>query len=183
MITTTDGSVSYVWTANQFINAVSAQPDNSISEINFVGHGNPGVQGISDDPSVTEALELDPNGNPDLYGPSIDNNPVPLADVLKNKMAKGGKINLGGCQTGAKNPRDPDKPNIAQAVSQAVPGVDVTANAWTTVADIPPDEYGSRPKYYEPFTSRSYYTTPFSTSGNVPPSVNIQYNTPSIYIP
>lgn len=181
-ITTTSGTQIDVWTSQQFINQVNAQPNGTISEINFVGHGASTVQGISDDNTTSEGLWWN-NGIPAVGGKSTGNMPIPIADLLRDKMAKNGHINLGGCGVGAKNRLDPSKPNLAETLSQAVPGVDVTANAWTMMMNNPPDETGSRPKYFNPFSGRSYYTTPFSISGSSPPSFNVQYNTPSIYIP
>jgi RHS repeat-associated protein len=181
-ITTTSGNQIDVWTSQQFINQVSAQPNGTISDINFVGHGASTVQGISDDNTPSEGLWWN-NGIPAVGGKSTGNMPIPIADLLRDKMAKNGHINLGGCGVGAKNRLDPSKPNLAETLSQAVPGVDVTANAWTMMMNNPPDETGSSPKYFNPFSGRSYYTTPFSISGSSPPSFNVQYNTPSIYIP
>jgi RHS repeat-associated protein len=175
IITTTQGNVINVWTAQQFINQVQAQPDGTISDINFVGHGNSVVQGISDDNTPVEGLSLF-WGDPELDGPSINNNPVPLADVLNGKMAPYGRINLGGCQTAAKNG---SSPNLAQAVSDAIPGVYVTGSTMTTYMDNPPDEYGNTPT---PFTVNTYYTSP-NISVNVSPSFNIQQNTPTIFMP
>jgi hypothetical protein len=176
-ITTTSGTQIYVWTSRQFIDALNAQPNGTISEINFIGHGNSAVEGISDDNTVHEALWLFQDGVPRISGPSIQNTAVPLANVLKNKMAPGSTINLEGCHTGAKNSFAPGQPNISEAVSQVVPGVTVTGSSMTTYGDQTPEGH-----FHWPFSLNTYVTSP-TTSVSVPPSFNTQKNTPTVFMP
>jgi RHS repeat-associated protein len=152
VITTTQGNVISVWTAQQFINQVQAQPDGTISDINFVGHGSSEVQGISDDNTPIEGLSLQ-NGVPVLNGPSTGNNNVPIEDVLKGKMSPNGHINLDGCSTAAKNTRNPGQPNLPQALSGVVSGVSVTGSTKTTYGSDPEPQGGHT---HYPFTINTY---------------------------
>jgi uncharacterized protein RhaS with RHS repeats len=178
VITTTQGTVISVWTAQQFINQVQAQPNGTISDINFVGHANSMVQGIGDDNTPTEGLWLQ-NGVPVLNGASTGNNNVSAGDVLNNKMTPNGHINLDGCHAAGPNMQDPSQPNLPQALSQAVPGVDVTGSTWTTLMNNPPDENGNT---HMPFTVNTYFTSP-TVSVNVSPSFITQQNNPTVFMP
>jgi len=155
IISTTDGSIAYVSTAQQFINVVGALPDGTIASIDFTGHTDPTSQGISDDSQTKESLELLLGKYPMITGPSIGGKSVPIGDVLKNKMAPKGKINLGGCNAGKKNPdKKPDGsdlPNLPQAISSVVPDVPVSGSALHTFGGTP--SYGNWPI---PFTVNTY---------------------------
>jgi hypothetical protein len=178
VITTTSGTIINVWTAQQFINQVQAQPNGTISSINFVGHANSMVQGISDDNTPQEGLWLQ-HGVPVLNGASTGNNNVAAGDVLNGKMSPNGNINLDGCHAAAQNSSDPSQPNLPQTLSQTVPGVFVTGSTWTTYGSDPSSPNGNT---HVPFTVNTYFTST-TVSANVSPSFNIQQNTPTIFMP
>lgn len=140
IITTTAGTTIYVSTVQQFINQVGAQPNGTIASINLTGHASPTSQGISDDPQAKEDLELMLGKYPMLTGDSINGKSTPLKDVLKNKMAPNGKINLDGCNAGGKNPDGPN--NLPQAISSVVPDVSVSGSALSTFGPSG-DSYGN----------------------------------------
>ena len=151
----TGGKVIYVGTAKGFINKIKSLPDASISAINFIGHGNPEVQGISDDNTPKEAIRLFANGFVFVTGDSINNIALPilLSDVLHGKMATGATINLDGCQTASPNFINPKLPNICQAISSVIPNVYVTGSTATTYITTPPSPLGNT---HEPLTQRGY---------------------------
>jgi hypothetical protein len=149
------GKVIYVATAKGFINQINSLPSGSISGINFIGHGNPEVQGISDDNAPKEAIRLYANGFVYVTGDSIKNvvNPIFLSDVLRNKMATRATINLDGCQTASPNFIDPKSPNICQAISSAIPNVFVTGSTSTTYGPTPSSPFGNT---HSLFSQREY---------------------------
>jgi hypothetical protein len=125
IIITTGGSTIYVSTVQQLINQVNALPKGSIVGFTMTGHGNPTSQGISDDApggAPTESLNLF-LGKPYLTGASIGGRSVLLTDVFKDKFAPGSGIYFGGCNAAGKY--DDGNYNLPQAVSSALPGVNV----------------------------------------------------------
>lgn len=84
----------------------------------------------SDDAQASEDVELMLGKYPMLTGNSIKGKSIPLKDVLKNKMAPNGKINLEGCNAAGKNPDSPM--NLPQAISSVVPNVPVSGSTLST---------------------------------------------------
>ena len=130
-ITSTNGGTTiYVSTVKQFINQVGAQPNGTISSIDLTGHANPTTQGISDDEQASESLELYFGKTPYLTGDSINGKSVMLQNVLINKMAQNGKINLQGCNAAGKKPDSPY--NLPQAISSVLSNVLVSGSSLST---------------------------------------------------
>ena len=176
VITSTSGNVGNVWTVQQFINQVQAQPNGTISDINFVGHANSMVQGISDDNTVVEALWLQ-NGVPVLNGVSTRNSNVLIENLLKYKMVHGGHINLDGCHAAGPNMQNPNQPNLPEALSRVLPGIYITGSTWSTLMSNPPDQNGNT---HMPFTVNTYYTSP---TANALAPLNTRQNSPTIFKP
>ena len=169
------GKVIYLDTCRGFINQISALPDYSITDIDFIGHGNPNVQGVSNDNTPKEAIWQFSDGKVYLDGASINQTPKLLADVLSKKMVRGSTINLEGCSVAAKNVFYPNLPNICQAVSTILPDVYVTGSTFTTYGDQTPEGHSHRP-----FTMRTYYSSS-TISIAVQPSFEIDVNTPTVF--
>jgi RHS repeat-associated protein len=176
VITTTQGSTIYVDTAKGFINQVQAQPNGTISFINFIGHGNPNVEGISDDNTPVEGLRLI-NGVPYLNGPSVGNYTyVPIGDVLANKMPPNGHINLDGCHTAGVNMLDSSQPNLSQALSGVVPNVPVTGSIYTTYGPQTPDGHSHWPGSINTYINGGIVSGPSSGDSSLPKSPGIWWN-------
>ncbi len=184
VIKTKDGTTISVWTAEQFINQVQAQPDGAIAHINFVGHGDPESQGLSEYSDTKESLMMTQNSpwNPMLNGPSIKNTFIPIKDVLKSKMMGNGTINLDGCGVGGKNKNHPGQPNLPSALSGVMPGVYITASTLSTGNIGPKNTQSHFGHVHWPFSIKTYFTSPNGLA-NVSAPFNIKHNAPAMYIP
>jgi RHS repeat-associated protein len=169
----TTGRIIYVQTAKGFINQIKALPDGSIKEIDFIGHGNSCVQGISADPAPKEGISITPmysDWKPRILGDSIHNVPVLLADVLNGKMVTDGVILLEGCHVAAVNYYDASAPNICQAVSIAVLNAYVSGSTKTTYG--PNDSPEGHDAWWG--SMRTYHSSPTVTIS--PSSLNVMEN-------
>ena len=156
-----------------FINQLKGLPDGSIREIDFIGHGNSCVQGISNDRAPKEGLSVMPmfgDWKPRINGESIHNTPVLLADVLNGKMAAGGAILLEGCHVAAPNYYNASAPNICQAVSIAIPNVSVSGSTLTTYGDQTPEGHDAW------LGSIRTYNTSTSVTISVPLTLDVMQN-------
>jgi len=174
----TGGMIIEVWTCKQFIDQINALPSGTIREIDFIGHGAPTVQGISDDKHPKEGIWLQQDGIVRIAGDSTHWVEVPLGDVLRGKIVTGATITLQGCSTAARNQFYPNLPNICQAVSELLPGTFVSGSTFTTHG---PEIATERGQSHMWFTERTYHTSPY-VSIAVPPTLDIQVNTPTLFI-
>jgi len=110
-------------TAKDFAQHVRQQPEDSITNIEFVGHAAPNYQAINNGSPVTELIVIDEDGNVVLVGQGLNNED--LGALLQSKMAKDGTIDLMGCHAAD----DANGDNIARATSRAVPNVPVSGSS------------------------------------------------------
>jgi hypothetical protein len=168
----------HVRTGKEFVDYIRGLPDRTIVSIDFIGHGNPQVQGISDKDDAVEAIRLFQDGKVWITGPSLEGKSVLLKNVLEKKVVLRATINLQGCSTSAKN-SDANMPNICQAVSQVVPDAFVTGSTFTTYSFS--EDQTPRGHYCIPFTERTYYkfSTVKVTTGS---TSDVRVNTPTVLI-
>ncbi len=123
IVTGSDGEQDIFDNARDFAKHVTAQADNSISKIEFIGHANREHQSLSTTKYSPERIIIGAHGNVILQGQGIGD--IYFGSLLKGKMAADGIINLSGCHTA----ENPDGENIARATSRAVPGALVTGSS------------------------------------------------------
>jgi RHS repeat-associated protein len=141
LTTVTDvyGTTTTFGTAAALLDYLKTAPYFSITNINFAGHANPGLQGIDDVNPPQEYIREDEYGNVQVGGDSLGTDEVMLGTLLTNKMASGATIGEMGCNAAANHE------NIVRATSRDVPDVSVSGSALKTTGPTPSTQNSHEP--------------------------------------
>ena len=125
IMTSREGGKVAASTSKQFLAALAAAPDGSLTRIVFVGsHGNSRAQGLDASEAMAEGVyaKINPStGQMDIFVRGSGVEAQSITALLQSKMSSGGSIELSGCQTAYPE----DNNNIAKVLSRYIEGVTV----------------------------------------------------------